>query len=237
LLGLLSERDVLTTGQLVRLTWLPERTVQHRLGQLHRAGLVNRCRPEVPVGTAPSHAWLTGVGAAAIGAGPPEPWSEDRASVQAMAALSDMWLGVRDRGSEIGLHLVGWRRLRDGLTWRDPGSDAVRQLPIDAELRVTLIGEVAPEPGALRPLARALLAVASEVHAALRDLPGDDHRPSERALRMGNRGLLLGIHSGVRSVVLSPATLERPGSEDASSQVKGTAPPPVVNPDAMGDCA
>ena len=134
---------MLTTGQLVRLAELPERTVQHRLGRLHRAGLVNRCRPEVPVGTAPYHAWLTSFGAAAIGAGPPEPWREDRAGVQATAALSDMWLGVRDRGSEVGLHLVGWRRLRDGLTWRDPGSDTVRQLPIDAELRVTLGGEVA----------------------------------------------------------------------------------------------
>ena len=53
LLGLLGEHGVLTTGQLVRLTELPERTVQHRLGRLHRAGLVSRFRPEVPVGTAP----------------------------------------------------------------------------------------------------------------------------------------------------------------------------------------
>lgn len=143
LLGLLSEHDVLTTGQLVRLAELPERTVQHRLGRLHRAGLVNRCRPEVPVGTAPYHAWLTGFGAAAIGAGPPEPWSEDPAGVQATAALSDLWLGVQDHGSEVGLHLVGWRRLRDGLTWCDPGSDTVRQLPVDAELRMALAGEVA----------------------------------------------------------------------------------------------
>ena len=143
LLSLLSEHDALTTGQLVRLTGLPERTVQHRLGRLHRAGLVNRCRPEVPVGTDPYHAWLTDIGAAAIGAGPPEPWSEDRSGVQATAALSDIWLGVRDHGSEVGLHLVGWRRLRDGLTWRDPGSDTLRQLPIDAELQVALDGEVA----------------------------------------------------------------------------------------------
>ena len=56
LLGLLGEHGVLTTGQLVRLTELPERTVQHRLGRLHRAGLVSRFRPEVPVGTAPGWA-------------------------------------------------------------------------------------------------------------------------------------------------------------------------------------
>lgn len=94
-----------------------------------------------------------------------------------------------------------------------------------------------PEPGALRPLARALLAVAAEVHAARRDLPGAGRRPGERALRMGNRGLVQGLRSGVRSVVHSPATQERTGSGCASPQVNGAAPPPVVNPDSMGDCA
>jgi hypothetical protein len=94
-----------------------------------------------------------------------------------------------------------------------------------------------PAPGVLRPLARALLSVAVEVHTARRDLPGAGHRPSEGALRMDNRGLRQGVHSGVRSVVRSPATLKRTGSGCASSHVKGTAPPPVVNPDSMGDCA
>lgn len=59
-----------------------------------------------------------------------------------------------------------------------------------------------PAPGVLRPLARALLAVAAEVHAARRDLPDAGRRPSERALRMGNRGRVQGLHSGVRSVVM-----------------------------------
>ncbi len=133
---------MLTTGQLVRLTGLPERTVQHRLARLHRAGLVSRYRPEVPVGTAPYHAWLTTFGATAIGAGPPEPWSDDPAGLPAMAALSELWLGVRDHGCQVGLHLAGWRRLPDGLTWHDPGSDTVRQLPVEAELRVGLGAEV-----------------------------------------------------------------------------------------------
>ena len=142
LLGLLSEHGVLTTGQLVRLTGLPERTVQHRLGRLYRAGLVNRRRPEAPVGTAPYHVWLTTFGAAAIGAGPPEPWSDDPAGLPAMAALSELWLGVRDHGCQVGLYLAGWRRLQDGLTWRDPDSDTVKQLPVEAELRVGLGREV-----------------------------------------------------------------------------------------------
>jgi hypothetical protein len=138
----LGEYGVLTTGQLVRLTGLPERTVQHRSGRLHRAGLVNRCRPETPVGTAPYHAWLTTFGAAAIGVGPPEPWSEDPAGLRATAALSELWLGVRDRGPEVGFHLIEWRRLRDGLTWCDPDTAAARQLPVEAELRIGLGGEV-----------------------------------------------------------------------------------------------
>ncbi len=45
LLGLLGAHEALTSGQLVRLTGLPERTVQHRLGLLYRAGLLHRVRP------------------------------------------------------------------------------------------------------------------------------------------------------------------------------------------------
>lgn len=86
LLGLLGEHRVLTTCHLVGLTELPERTVQHRPGRLHRGGLVNCYRPEVPVGTASYHLWLTGFGAAAIGVGSPEPWSEDPAGPRATAA-------------------------------------------------------------------------------------------------------------------------------------------------------
>ncbi len=98
-----------------------------------------------------------------------------------------------------------------------------------------------PEPGVLRPLARALLAVAAEVHAARRDVPGAGHHRSGSGLRMGNRGLREGVHWGVRSVVRSvvrsPATLERTGSGRASSHLGAAVPPPVVNPDSMGDCA
>ncbi|MGH9129356.1 MAG: replication-relaxation family protein [Acidimicrobiales bacterium] len=140
LLGLLGEHQVLTTSQLVRLTDLPERTVQYRLGQLDRAGLVNRHRPQVPVGTAPYHCWLTTFGAAAIGAGPPEPWGEDLAGLRAIAALSELWLGARDLGPEAGLQLKSWRRLPSGVPWRDSRTGTVRALPVEAELRVTVGG-------------------------------------------------------------------------------------------------
>lgn len=128
---------MLITGHLVRLTGLRERTVQHRLGRLHRAGLVNQCRPQARVGTAPYHVWLT-----AIDAGPPEPWSEDPAGLQAAAVLSELWLGICERSPEVGLHLIGWRRLGDGLTWSDLAAGAMKQLPSEAELRVGLGGDV-----------------------------------------------------------------------------------------------
>ena len=59
LLALLGTHEVLTSGQLVCLTGLPERTVQHRLGLLYRDGLLNRVRQPREVGTSPYHCWLT----------------------------------------------------------------------------------------------------------------------------------------------------------------------------------
>jgi len=142
LLVLLGKHEVLTTSQLVRLTGLPDRTVQHRLGRLDRAGLVNRVRPQVPVGTAPYHCWLTAFGAGAIGAAPPEPWRQDPAGLRAVAALSELWLGVRDRGPEAGLRLESWRRLPSGIPFCSSRTGTVRELPVEAELRVTVDGEL-----------------------------------------------------------------------------------------------
>ena len=99
-LALLGTHEVLTSGQLVRLTGLPERTVQHHLGLLYRAGLVNRVRPPREVGTSPYHCWLTTFGAAAIGAEKPGARSDDPAGVQATAALSELWLAVPTAGRE-----------------------------------------------------------------------------------------------------------------------------------------
>ncbi len=140
LLTLLCEHQVLTTAQLVRLARMPERTVQHRLGVLYRAGLLSRYRPRAAVGTSPYHGWLTAVGADAIGTGPPEPWSEDLASVRTVAALSELWLDLRDHGPEVGLTLTGWRRLPDGLSYADPRTGADRRLGADAELGARLGG-------------------------------------------------------------------------------------------------
>ncbi|MDA8279263.1 MAG: replication-relaxation family protein [Actinomycetota bacterium] len=140
LLTLLCEHQVLTTGQLVRLAGMPERTVQHRLGVLYPAGLVSRYRPRVAVGTSPYHVWLTAFGAEAIGTRPPEPWGEDPASVRTVAALSELWLDLRDHGPEVGITLTGWRRLPNGLSYADPRTGADRRLGADAELSARLGG-------------------------------------------------------------------------------------------------
>ena len=106
LLTPLGEHQVLTTSQLVRITSRPERTVQHRLGVLHRIGFINRVRPLADVGTAAFHCWLTIFGAGAIGVDAPEPWSEDLPGVRAKVALTELWLSVRDHGESGGLHLL-----------------------------------------------------------------------------------------------------------------------------------
>ena len=140
LLALVCEHQVLTTGQLVRLTGMPERTVQHRLGVLYGAGLLSRHRPRAAVGTSPYHLWLTAFGAEAIGTGPPEPWNEDLGCVRTVAALSELWLDLADHGREVGLTLTGWRRLPNGLPCADPRTGADRRLGADAELSVRLGG-------------------------------------------------------------------------------------------------
>ncbi len=135
-LALLGTHEVLTSGQLVRLTGLPERTVQHHLGLLYRAGLINRVRPPREVGTSPYHCWLTAFGAAAIGDEKPGARSDDLAGVQASAALSELWLAVRDRGKGVGLELRGWRRLPSGPPYQDPHTGTIRELPAEAEMIV-----------------------------------------------------------------------------------------------------
>jgi len=94
LVALLGNHEVLTSDLLVRLTGLPERTVQHHLGLLYRAGLTNRVRPPREGGTSPYHYRLTAFGAAAFGAEKPGARSDDLAGVQATAALSELWLLV-----------------------------------------------------------------------------------------------------------------------------------------------
>jgi hypothetical protein len=94
-----------------------------------------------------------------------------------------------------------------------------------------------PPAGALRPLARALLSVAAEVHAARGDPLGTNYPKQGVGLRMPQKGVVHPVRSGLRYGLRSPATPGRTPSGVASSQVRGAAPPPVVDPDCMGDCA
>jgi len=134
LLGFLAEHEVLTTTQLVRLCGLPERTVQHRLGQLYRAGLISRSRPTATVGTSPYHCWLTSFGADVIGASEQARWGDDQAGMLGMAALNELWLALRERGPELGLVMESWRRLRAPLPYYDSIAGAWRELRPEAEL-------------------------------------------------------------------------------------------------------
>ncbi|MDA8399861.1 MAG: hypothetical protein M0008_07425 [Actinomycetota bacterium] len=54
-LALFAAHEVLASSQVVRLTGLPERTVQHRLGLLGRAGLLKPDPPPRAVGTSSYH--------------------------------------------------------------------------------------------------------------------------------------------------------------------------------------
>ena len=94
-----------------------------------------------------------------------------------------------------------------------------------------------PPPGALRPLARALLSVAGEVHAARGDPLGTRYPKQGVGLRMPRKGVVHPVRSGLRYGVRPPATPGRTPSGIASSHVKGTAPSPVVDSDCIGDCA
>jgi DNA-binding transcriptional ArsR family regulator len=137
ILALLGDHGVLTSGQLVVLSGMPERTVQYRLGRLERSGLLNRLRPLREVGTSPYHCWLRPFGAAAVGAQSPRAWRDDPAGVQAVAALSHLFLAVREHAEGGGLYLAGWRRLPEGQCFCDPRTGTVRELPAEAELTVT----------------------------------------------------------------------------------------------------
>ena len=94
-----------------------------------------------------------------------------------------------------------------------------------------------PPPGALRPLARALLSMAADVHAERREVRRVTSSAHETTLRMEKKGLRHPVHSGVLSRVLPPATQEVIPSERASSHVGAAPPPPAENSDCIGDCA
>jgi len=100
-------------------------------------------------------------------------------------------------------------------------------------------GDDAPVPEArvLRPLARALLAVASDVHAARRDPLEVGRSTPGSGVRMRHGGDPLGDRLGGRLRGPMWCHSQRTGSAVASSPVKCAFPPPVVNPDCMGGCS
>jgi hypothetical protein len=94
-----------------------------------------------------------------------------------------------------------------------------------------------PPPGALRPLARAFLALAAETHAVRSEVHRTVCREHERTLRMPEAGGCHPVRLSLRLGLASPATPERTGRADASSHVETAPTPPVKNPDCIGDCA
>ena len=94
-----------------------------------------------------------------------------------------------------------------------------------------------PDAGVLRPLARALLAVASDVHAAQSNpLEAGSSEPGSGS-RMRHRGDPLGDRLGGRLRGPMWRHSQRTGSAVASAPVKCAFPPPVVYPDCMGGCS
>ena len=94
--------------------------------------------------------------------------------------------------------------------------------------------EAVPPAGALRPLARAVLSVAAEIHAARHDpLHAGCHRVAD-GLRMAEHGVRDPVRRPVRSRGRLGATPERTGSGLANVHVNATPPPPLDNPDCMG---
>jgi hypothetical protein len=94
-----------------------------------------------------------------------------------------------------------------------------------------------PDAGVLRPLARALLAVASDVHATRRDPLEPGRSKPGSGVRMRHRGDPLGDRLGGRLRGPMWRHSQRTGSGIALSPVKCAFPPPVVNPDCMGGCS
>lgn len=144
LLGLLVAAEVLSTGQLRRMTGSPERTVQYRLAGLAGRGLVGRVRPLVDRGTSPILWWATPFGARAIGAldDPPLAIDLDRADgaagldrrlprVWLVAAMNELRLGLAAPAPTGGLELVCWERTPCGVR-----IDGARRLRVDARFSV-----------------------------------------------------------------------------------------------------
>ena len=110
------------------------------------------------------------------------------------------------------------------------GEDAAS--PTSAERAIAV-----PPPGALRPLARALLSAAMEVHSARRDPLGAASPRVADGLRMGECEERLTGRLAGRLCRHCGATPETRGSGEAKKHVNAPPPPPLIDSDCMGRCS
>jgi hypothetical protein len=180
LLGLLGAHQVLTTGHLARLTGRPERTVQYRLGVLHRAGLVSRHRAGWRSAPARITVALTAFGVTVVGAEASQSWSEDPTGIRTLATLSDFWLGLQDNGSAAGLaHTAAPPDPREGLKASAKQSD--RRPPVDDPNQVTFCYAIRTVTGDEGRKVRA--AQAKAIKELLRWLNSQRHEMAVRGTR------------------------------------------------------
>ena len=135
-------------------------------------------------------------------------------------------------------------------SWRGPGarrtSGPRTGLPCPQELAGRVIGEtVPPGPGVLRPLARALLAAAADLHAPRRSLPGTgagsgpattgtSGRGGSGGLRMPAGGRVSVVVSPVVSPVVCAATVDPTGCATVNTQLTPVHRPLDADPDSLG---
>ncbi len=138
---------------------------------------------------------------------------------------------TRDVSEGADCHLNAAERARQSSRHAAPPSDGERRSRsrLDDGCARSRHKVAPPQPGSLRPLARAFLSLAVEVYEVPRDACSTDS-----ARKMGHRGNRRPDRSPDRSPVRSPATLERSGSGEASSHVRRPSPSPLVVPDCMG---
>lgn len=145
LLVLLDKHRVMSTIQIHRATGAPERTVRYRMEQLGKHGLVGWTRPGLEAGSSPRYWWLKPAGArivtgTALAEGHPKP-----TTILHGAAITEVWLALRDHGPQHGIRVLDWRTDRAGWQeWETSGGyhglnsrrltpDALCRLAIDTE--------------------------------------------------------------------------------------------------------
>lgn len=117
LLVLLDQHRVMTTDQLARATGTPVRTVRYRLDRLAEHHLVAAHRPGREAGSAPRHWWLCPAGARLVAGTPAAAGKPSAMFVAHAAAITGVWLAIRDADPAAGVRLTGWAVDRAG--WQE----------------------------------------------------------------------------------------------------------------------